>query len=812
MWLNYIKTAMRSLVRQRLHAFINIAGLVIGVSTCILVLMYVRYEKSYDEFHPEAENIYRLDFEGKMGDNQFKTCLSAAIAGPTMKREFPEVSNYTRIRHAGFPVLRYADKVFSEEQWWYADSSIFDIFQILFVAGDPKTALSEQNSVVISERMTQKYFGDENPIGKVINSNHRIDFMVTGVVQELPPNSHWHFDFLGSMASYGASRDTGWANNIFHTYLLLKHGTDPQFLEAKIPNMATKYIGASAGNLFVNTSDQFEKRGDAFRFYFTPLTDIHLSPHIEGDIEIKGDGDTVRIFAFIAIFILLLACINYTNQSTARSMSRAREIGIRKTLGAKRNQLIIQFLAESVFITLISFSIAIVIVAIVAPWFSALTDTPLSFKLTDIYFATLWVIPVGLLAGAYPALLLSSFHPIKVLKANGFSGKGGHWMQNGLVIFQFAVSIVLLIGTLIMQNQVNFLQTKDLGLNPNNLLVIKKANDIGSSLQGFQSAVRDASGSLVVSNSTAVPGNPDGANHSVYGMIDEGTEIKRMLTNFWVDYNYVAAYELKMDQGRFFSNEWGTDTNAVVLNEAAVRTFGLSDPIGKELIAYGGRHSSDRTSLRIIGIVKDYHYDAPQHEILPLVMHLIGDGTARYRPNWGKFITVRVDSSQIMAAVSNIEKSWKQYAEQQALEFDHFDQFYGHLFKSERQAARIVSLFAILAILIAALGLLGLASFTVAKRKKEIGIRKVLGASTANILYLLSRDTFKLILVSILIALPIAHYIMQSWLENFAYRIVVSPVVFIGSALFAMLVGILTVIMQSFHSATANPVKSIRYE
>ncbi len=812
MWLSYIKIAFRSLIKQRLYAFINIAGLAIGVTTCVLILMYVRYEHSYDEFNPLAEQIYRLDLQGKMGDNEFTMGLSCAPAGPTMLDDYPEVINYTRIRHTGFPVLRYEDKVFSEEQWWQADSNVFEVFEIPFVLGDPTTALTQPFSVVITERMAQKYFGNEDPIGKIFNSDNRSDFNVTGVVKELPSNSHWHFDFLSAMATYGDSRNTIWVNNNFHTYLVLQEGSDYRQLDEKLPALVRKYVGPQVEQFLGVTMDQFEERGDAYRLFLTPLVDIHLNSHHDDEIEVSGDGETVRIFGYIAIFILLLACINYMNLSTARSMSRAREIGIRKTVGSKRGQIIFQFLAESIFVTFISFSLALLIVVIILPWFSIFIDTPLKLEWADVPFIYLWVIPVGLLAGSYPAFLLSSFNPVKVLKGNGSAGSGSSWLRNGLVIFQFSVSITLLIGTMIIRDQMNYLQTKDLGLNPDNLIIVKKTDDIGRTIQGFKSAVREDPGALIVSNSTAIPGNNDGVNHNVYGMVNEEGEAMRLLASFWVDHDYADVYELSMQAGRFFSREWGTDTNAVVLNEAAVKIFGITDPIGKELITFAGRGGADRTLLKVIGVVKDYHFDAPQQQIIPMAMHLMGDGNARFIPNWGKFVTVRVDPDQTMSTLSHIEVSWKQFANEQALEYDHFDQYYAQLFRTERQSGNIVFLFAVLAIFIAALGLLGLAAFTAQKRTKEIGIRKVLGASVPNILVLLSKDTLKLMFLSIIIAVPVANYAMQRWLENFAYRIDVSILVFIGSALIASSIAILTVAWQSYQAAVADPVKSLRYE
>ncbi|NQV15374.1 ABC transporter permease, partial [bacterium] len=389
MWLSYIKVALRSLIKHRLYALINIVGLGIGVTTCILILMFVRYEQSFDRFHENSDSIYRINLEGKMGDDEFSGTYSSAIVGPTLIEEYPEVINYVRIRNAGFPVLRFENKVFSEESWWQADSSIFEVFNIPMLKGDPNTALTQPFSVVITERMAKKYFGDVDPLGKVLNSDNESDFTVTGVVQELPHNSHWHFDFLGSMATYGSSRATMWLNNSFQTYLQLEQRADPIAFEAKFTDLVRKYIGPEVQQFLGVSYDQFQERGDTFGYFLTPLIDIHLHSQLGGEIEVNGDATTVKIFAYIAIFILLLACINYMNLSTARSMSRAREIGIRKTLGGNRGQIIVQFLAESIFFTFMAFALALFLVQALLPWFSQLIDTPLSLKLTGIPFILL---------------------------------------------------------------------------------------------------------------------------------------------------------------------------------------------------------------------------------------------------------------------------------------------------------------------------------------------------------------------------------------------------------------------------------------
>lgn len=809
MWKNYFLTAFRALGRQRLHTGINLAGLAVGVATSLLILMFVRYEYSYDTFHSNAENIYRLNLAGKLGDNEFRMTHSSSAAGPTMIAELPEVLNYTRIRNSGFPVLRYEDKVFSEEHWWQADSSIFEVFSIPMVLGDPKTALTEPFTVVITERMAHKYFGDENPLGKVLNSDNRVDFTVTGVVQELPPNSHWHFDFLGAMATYGDSRSPVWVNNNFQTYLLLQPGTDLDALENKFDDMVRRYVGPEVQQFLGISFDQMMARGDAYDLFLTALTDIHLYSHLNGEIETNGDGTTAKIFVGIALFILLLAAINYTNLATARSLSRAREIGIRKTLGGNRNQIMSQFLVESVLVTFLAMMLALALVAWVLPWFSQLIDTPLSMEWSDVPWVLLASFPLGVLAGLYPATVLSAFRPVAVLKGSGASPRGKQWVRNALVVIQFSVSITLLIATFVIHAQLSYMQTKDLGLNPENILLVEKTDDIGRSMPSFKAGLREIQGVQSFSNSTAIPGNDDGINGSAMTMVVDGEERTRLLANFWVDYGYLETFGLNMTNGRFFSRERSLDSLSVVINEAAVKSYGLTDPIGKELVTHFGQ---DAPPFTVIGVVSDYHMESPQKEIRPLVMFLLGEGDAQERPNWGKFVALKVDPHQREDVLYDVERQWKQFAGGQALETEDFDELYHRLFQAERQAAQILSLFALLAIFIAALGMLGLASFNATKRTKEIGIRKVLGASVTSILVLLSKDTLKLVSVSVAIAIPVAYWSMNQWLMNYAFRISMPWAAFVMAPVLAIAVAVVTVSLQSLVVVNSNPVQALRAE
>jgi putative ABC transport system permease protein len=804
---NYLKIAFRNLLKNKGFSFINIFGLAIGITCCLLIMLFVQDELSYDRFHKNSDNIYRIGIDAVLGSNQLKAVTTAPPVGSTMVQDYPEVIAYTRVNSFGFPVIRYNDKVFSEEKFYWADSSYFKVFSVEFIKGDPKTALVNPESVVITERMANKYFGNEDPMGKLLNSDNRRDYKVTGIVKEYPHSSHFHFDFLASMSSYQLGNDQ-WLNNNFNTFILLREDADPEQLEIKLKDFVQKYIAPYMQRTLNISPEDMKKNNNKYEYFLQPLTDIHLHSNYLGELEPNSDITYVYIFSFIAASILLIACINFTNLTTARSTNRAKEIGVRKTLGSSRQQLVKQFLSESILMTLFAVFIALILIEITLPFFNNLIDKDLSAD----YFANIYSIPslilfvvvVGSLAGGYPALFLSSFNPVKVLKKNtGAKGKNP-WLRNALVVVQFAVSIILFIGTIIVYNQLEFISNKKLGFNKEQVIVVQKTDDIGRFMESFRIELMALPGVKSASTSTTLFGKPFFNNP--YRKV--GTNDNHLVNVVFADHNFAAAYELEMAKGRYYSEEFGSDSTAIVLNEKAVKELGIEgDPIGQQItFSFAGNPDNPQPVFNIVGVLKDFHYESLRQKITPLIIRLFNS------QGFGRFVSVRVDGNNIERKLEEIKNVWHKFAGNQAFEYFFFDEDFAKLYTAEKRTSLIVTVFAVLAIFIACLGLLGLAAFTTEQRTKEVGIRKILGASIVGIVMLLSKDFAKWVLIANIIAWPIAYFAMNKWLEDFAYRIDIQLWSFLFAGITAFVIAFLTVSYQAVKAAKANPVKSLKYE
>ncbi len=806
---NYFKIALRNLIRQKGYSFINIAGLAIGVACCILITLYVTDELGYDRHHEKAERVYRIILRGMLGTNEFNQTVTCAPLGETLVCEFPEVEVSTRFRSYGFPVIRYQDKVFSEEKFFWADSSFFDVFTVPFILGNPKTALTQPNTVVLTRSTAKKYFGDENPLGKQMNADNLRDYLVTGVVEDVPHNSHLHFDFLASLMSYAPTLDQTWINNNFCTYIVLRDGADPAKVQSMLPDLVSKYVGPQVQEALGVSFESLKETGNYYGYFLQPLTDIHLHSDLDFEIEPNGNATYVYIFSIIAGAILLIACINFMNLATARSASRAKEVGIRKTLGSERAQLIRQFLSESVFTSFLSIILALFIVELLLPMFNELAGKQLDIH----YFDNPTTVPallglgliVGLLAGSYPAFFLASFKPVAVLKGTGKVGpsRRSPLLRSGLVIAQFTISIILFIGTFVVRDQLHFIQNKRLGFNKEQVIVVEKTDDLFGRIVPFMDELRQKPRVLQVSNSNNLPGQNFGS--SVHRMADAGGEETHLIWNLRTDYDFAATYEIEMAAGRYFSRDWSTDSAAVVINETAARVLGTGDPVGKTLINVGPRPDLSQ-SHTIIGVARDFHFESLHQQIRPLAIKLFN------RNNRGRFVSVRIAAEDISNTVSTIENTWHKFAGNQAFEYIFFDQEFGKLYESEQRTGKILTVFSALAIFIACLGLLGLASFTTEQRTKEIGIRKVMGASIANVVLLLSKEFTKWVLLANIVAWPLAYLAMNNWLQNFAYRINIPVWVFPAAAATALLIALLTVSYQTLRAALSNPVEALRYE
>ncbi|MGE5810033.1 MAG: ABC transporter permease, partial [Ignavibacteria bacterium] len=622
---SYFKIAFRNLIRFKAYSLINIFGLAIGIAACIIILLFVTDEVSFDKHNEKAGRIYRVHTRGKLLGNELNMAVSPAPLGETMVNDFPEVTASARIFYTPNMLIRYKDNVFNETRFFWADSSILDIFTIRFIQGDPKTALDQPHTVILTESLTEKYFGNEDPMDKIINMEDGTPYTIKGVIENCPPNSHFRYDMFASLSSWGGNeRNDFWVSNNFYTYILLKEGTSATGLQKKLPEFARKYAGPQLQQLLGITFDEALARGYNYEFIMQPLVNIHLNSHLDYEIEPNSDIRYVYIFSVIALFILFIACINFMNLSTARSSIRSKEVGIRKVLGSSKARLVLQFLAESTLLTFFSVLIAIVLVEIFLPSFGTLAGK----ELRTGYFDNFLVIPalvitiiiVGTIAGTYPAFFLSSFQPVKVLKG-GAGAVSRNWLRSGLVIFQFTITIVLFICTFIVAGQMKYIQEKNLGFDKEHVLVIQRAWTLENQVQAFKDELMKNTDIISVSNTDNLPGR--NFNQTVFKPEDAPLSQQYPLATMGTDYDFAKTLGLKVLDGRFFSKEISTDTTAVVLNEEAVKFMELIDPLGKRLILPG----QNNPPITIVGILRDFHYESLRQKIRPLAVFINKGGT-----------------------------------------------------------------------------------------------------------------------------------------------------------------------------------------
>jgi putative ABC transport system permease protein len=807
MFLNYLKIAIRNLKKNKGYSFINIFGLAVGLACCILILLYIKNELSYDHYNKNINQIYRVRLSAKIGNHEMNLATSCAPCGPTFTREIPGVVNFTRIRNYEYPLIRYKDKAFSEEKFYWVDSKFFDVFTIPFIEGDPKTALNQPNSVVITESTAKKYFGNEDPMGKILNADKHVDYIVTGVIKDFPQNSSFHFDFLGSLSHYKVWNDQSWLGDNYYTYLLVKKGTNINELEKKIYEITKTYASPQLQKAIGVTYDQFLAGGSQYKYILQPLSDIHLRSHLSLEIEPNGDITYIYIFSLIAFAILLIGCINFMNLSTARSSGRGKEVGIRKTLGSSQGLLIRQFLTETILMSFIAMILAILLVELFLPTFNFIAGKDLALHIFNNFYTLPLLIGftlvVGLIAGIYPSFVLSSFIPVKVLRGSSKKSSSSAWLRNTLVITQFSISIILIVGAFIIKSQLNYIQNKKLGFDRDQILIIKNAGDIGKDIQSFKNDLMQNSSIIDATNSVSVPGGH--FNETAHKRNGAGPGDVKDIMYLYTDYNFVNTYKIKMKEGRFFSKTFASDTTAVVLNEEAVKALGLKNPIGKYIVRVGETPGTT-LKFKVIGVTDDFNFESLHQKIEPLIINLFGQG------GFGMFVSIRFAPKNVKSTIQYISSVWQKYAGNQAFSYSFFNDDFAKLYASEQRTGQIFSVFSILAIFIACLGLLGLAAYTAELRTKEIGIRKVLGATVPEIVFMLTKEFTKWVIISNIIAWPIAYYFTNNWLQNFAYRINIGIWIFILSGVCALLIAIITVGYQAIRAATANPVKSLRYE
>ncbi len=802
---NYFKVAFRKIKRQKGYSFINIAGLAIGMACCILILLWIQDELSFDRYHEKAKQIYRVGTQfGPTVDS--RGAFTAPPMAEALVDEFPEVLQAVRLDPWDEDInllVSHDEKHFMEKGIIWADSSIFDVFTIPFVIGNPKTAINQPGTVVITKGTALKYFSDETPMGKTIKIEGD-DYQITGVVENCPSNSHFHFNMIASLISEELSRDPEWDGHCFFTYIVLPDRYPPSQLEEKFPDFIKRHYGPEfQEEMGISIEEYYDGENRYYGYWLQPLLDIHLNADVG---NAKGDMTYVYVFSSIALFTLLIACINFMNLSTARSANRSKEVGLRKVAGSSKSQLVRQFLCESILLSFIALVIAIGIVELVLPAFRNLTNKQLELNLFSNWYILFGLFGlalfVGITAGSYPAFFLSSFQPAAVLKGKLRAGTKSSWLRNGLVIFQFSISVIILLGTFIIYNQLNYVGNVQLGFDKEQIVVIHRASALGQQRESFKQDLLQHPGILSVSNTNSLPGRHfDPNDHRLEG------EPKKayVLHTMYGDYDFVELLNLEMVAGRYFSKEIATDaTSAVVINEAAVKKLGLSDPIGKRFYKeFGGAKKGE--FVTIIGVVKDFHFHSLHHEIHPMVIRPL-TGTR------GNYTSIKIHPENIKGTLSTIEKTWKKFSGGQPFEYSFLDDDFNSLYKKEQKTGQIFAMFSVLAILIACLGLFGLASFTAEQRTKEIGIRKVLGASASSIMFLLCKEFIKWILLANIIAWPIAYYAMNKWLQNFAYRISIGAEVFMLPTLLALVIALITISYQSLRASVANPVDSLRYE
>jgi putative ABC transport system permease protein len=790
---NYIKTAFRSLLKNKGFTFINVFGLALGLATCLLIVFYVFDELSYDRYNTKYDRIYRVNTDLKYNGvlSLFATSANPIAAG--LVREFPEVEKSARLAGAVNIRFKKGNEIIREDEdgaTFYADPDIFQIFSWPMLYGNPKTALTTPNAIVITESEAKKYFNRVDVVGQTLflvtdSSNHEI----TGVIRDMPSASHFKANFLMAIEQ---KAETNW-NGIggIYTYILLKPQANRRNFEAKLNGFMRRHLDQVPGFDY----KRFEKHGNYLRINLTPLKDIHLHADRQWEMGPNGNIQYIYIFAGIALFILLLACVNFMNLSTARSASRAREVGVRKVLGSSRKYLIAQFLSESVMITIIAAVIAVLAAWALLPFFNQISGKHLAITVQII----VWLLPallvivivVGVLAGSYPAFFLSAFNPITVLKGKLSTGLKGNTLRGFLVVFQFAISIFLIIGTLVIYNQLNYMQSKDLGYNRYQMLIVKNMTAINDP-KVLKREIKRLPGIADATLTSYLPTNSGQFNNLIAD--DKG---KDFFTALWpVDEDYLPTMGMKLVKGRNFSHDFVTDSSAVIINEAAVKLFGYTDKCLNRTLSNKKYH--------IIGVVKDFNFGSLRENIRPLVMQMKDD--------WHASLSIRASTRNLPALLNQIEVQWKSLAPNEHFEYSFMDDDFNALYKNEQRMGQLFVIFTSLAIIIACLGLFGLAAYAAEQRNREIGIRKVLGASVSAITAMLSKDFIKLVFIAVLIATPLAWLVMQKWLQGFAYRQNIQWWVFVVTAFGAAFIAVVTISFQSIKAAMANPVESLKNE
>jgi putative ABC transport system permease protein len=800
---NYIKIAIRNLRRNGVFSAINIFGLAVGLAACLLISAYVRDETHYDRFASRAPDIYRVDLGMTTSVTSHYPMVDGAV-GPGMAANYPEIETFTRLLHAGDVFVRYGAQEFKERKIVAVDSNFFNVFTVPFLEGDVHTALLQPNSVVITSAFAKKYFGDAPALGQTISLTNYGECKVTGVIDKIPDESHFHFDAFLSWGTLHITRTPTWTNIGYYTYLVLRPDASPAKLEARFPDLVAKYAVPEIAHDMGIPLAEAEKSVNTFVFSLTPLTDIHLHSDTKYELEANGSSHYVLIFAALAVFILLLACANFTNLSTAGAAARSREIGIRKVMGSLRRQLIAQFLVESILLTGLAMVLAFLLVLVALPFFNTLSGKHIVFAqflgYPALIAALLLTVLVGAAAGIYPAFFMSAFNTIKVLKSAGGAFQGGRrsLVRAGLVVFQFFISIVLIVATMIVYRQLHYMQDKRLGYDKEQVVFLQDGGLLGNRQEAFRQLLLQDKRAEKASLSSNAPGSGNMGGTEIYPK-EMGATREIHADIFNIDYDYVSTLGLEVVKGRTFTRGYPTDSSGVLLNETAAEDLGWghTNPIGKVISRSGG------FEYKVLGVLRDFHYLSVKQKIAPLMLLLGGNGNG---------FLVKVKGNDMAGFLAKAKSDWAAFNAGGPFNYYFLDDKFASLYESEQRTGSIFTTFTIIALLIAGLGLFGLAAYMVEQRTREIGIRKVLGASVSSVLLLVSKEFMLMVGLAFLLAAPLSGLGMHQWLQSFPYRVALSWWVFPLAGMAAFTIAMITVSLQAAKAATSNPVDSLRSE
>lgn len=800
MFQNYFKVALRNILKHKFYSILNISGLAFGLTACLLIGLYIFDELSFDKFHKDSENIYCVALHGKIAGQEIYTSSSCPPLSQEMVSEIPGVEQAIRVNPWRNVVMKYEDKAFTETKALLVDSNFFEFFSFKLLEGDSKTALKEPNTMVITKESAIRFFGNQSAIGQLITvGNDNKAFKVTGVAEEAPANSQIQYDMLLSSESDDNMKGNGWTNNGLYTYFRKNPKTALESVNTKLRAFVEEHVAPELEQGFGVSFDEFEKNGGVYAYYSYSFASSHLyQSELNDGISPHSDVKYVYIMGAVGVFILVIACINFMNLSTARSASRAKEVGLRKTLGSVRSNLIAQFLSESFVYTFISTTLALMAAYLLLPAFNLLSAKELVFKtiLSPVMlFSVIGIfLIVSLIAGSYPAFYLTSFNPVDVLKGKVKSGMKSKGVRSALVVVQFTISITLIISTMIVYNQLSYLQEKNIGLDKQNVLILRNTRRLANNMDAFKESLNNQTGLRASYTNNVFPGV---SNTTVFRTA--GTDQDRILGTYYADYDHLNVLKIELKEGRYFSKDFPSDSTACLINEAAVKELGWTDPLNQKLVNY---NEDKPFEMQVVGVVKDFNFESFKSKVRPLVIQL-----AKNANN----MLIRYEGSA-KEAVAKVEDSWKKTAATEPFEYAFLDQNFDELFREEQRLGQLFAVMTGIAIFVASLGLLGLASFTAEQRTKEIGIRKVMGATVTSVSALLSKEFMMLVGISFVVAATLAWFAMDNWLGTFAYRIELGIGVFLTGGIIAASIAWLTVSFHFIKAARSNPSDSLRYE